>query len=222
MLLDIENVDWDAFVLGKSGRAVKLLYNKEAVQFCTSNLYSPFGVKSVTKDWSLYKEYFIDNSLNNSTSQSAVSFRDFIDKLDNKIQQLCKDNVDIFTTNKSTITDDFVYNPMLKENGNYPKLMKLQISRDKNGNFESVIFDENKNKIKLDESNIDSVLSRGKIYKCIIECSKIWAYNGRIGSIWNIVQLKFSDKYNNNKTETEIETETETKDNNVYNTIMID
>ena len=46
-LVNLETFDWNALKLAKSGRAVKLFYNKEPFQICTSSLYTPFGVKSV-------------------------------------------------------------------------------------------------------------------------------------------------------------------------------
>ncbi|NBP01635.1 MAG: hypothetical protein EBU90_16170 [Proteobacteria bacterium] len=190
-MIDIDNVEWDKFVLAKSGRAVKLLYNKEPVQFCTSSLYSPFGVKSLDKDWSTFTEYNIDCSLNNAQTGNAASFKEYIDKLDKKLQELAQQQSDIFTKSNG---GDFVYSPILRENGTYPRLMKLQMTRDKNGNFTSVVFDESKNKIMIDESNINDILSKGKVFKCIIECAKIWSFNGKVGSIWNIVQLKLSER----------------------------
>ena len=196
-MIDIENVDWDKFVLAKSGRAVKLLYGKEPVQFCTSSLYTPFGVKSVDKDWSTFTEYNIDCSVNNAQTGNAVTFKEFVDKLDNKIQELARQQNDIFTKGNG---GDFVYSPVLRENGTYPRLMKLQMTRDRNGNFTSVVFDENKNKIMIDESNINDILSKGKVFKCIVECAKVWCFNGKIGSIWNIVQLKFSERTLNKNT----------------------
>lgn len=192
-MIDLKTVDSNAFKLGKSGRAIKLLYDKNPVQLCTSTLYSPFGVKPTIKEWSNFTEYNLDCSLNQSNSENSVSFRELIEKLDNIIINLVKENVGLFNL-KNASDNDFVYSPILKENGNYPKLMKLNLSRDKNGNFESFIFDVKKEKILLNENNIQDVLSKGKVFKAIIECVKVWYYNGKVGTIWKVVQLKFSDK----------------------------
>lgn len=209
-MLDLEKVDWENFKLAKSGRNIKLLYNKEPLQFCTSSLYSPFGVKSNIKDWNIFTEYVLDCSLNQSQQENNIVFKEFLSKLDEKIQELCKENVELFKSAKN-FDENYSYTPLLRENGNYAKLLKLQLQRDKNGNFQSFVFDCNKEKIKLSESNIEEVLCRGKVFKCIIECTKLWYYNGKIGSTWNIVQLKFNEKKvidNNNN-------------NNVYNNLMI-
>lgn len=207
-MIDIENIDWDKFVLAKSGRAIKLLYDKESVQFCTSSLYTPFGVKSVEKDWSTFSEYSIDCSLNSAQSVTANSFKAVLQMLDEKIKELVDKQPGIFNKGND---QNFVYSPMLRENGTYPKLIKLQITRDKNGNFTSVIFDENKNKMVINESNIAEALSKGKVFKCIIECAKVWCFNDKVGTIWNIVQLKFSEK-----------TLRPSLQSNPYTTLMID
>ena len=61
-MLDSKTIDDSLFKLAKSGRAIKLVYNKEPVQICTSTLYSPFGVKPIIKEWSNFTEYNIDCS----------------------------------------------------------------------------------------------------------------------------------------------------------------
>lgn len=189
-MIDTKQVAWESFKLGKSGRNVKLLYGKEPVKFCTSTLYTPFGVKSINKDWSNFTEYSVDCSLNNAQSESATSFRTFLETLDMKIKELVEQNQDMFNSKES----DFSYTNILRENGSYPKLMKLQFVRDKNGNFTSFIFDDKKNKLPVDESTLSQLVSKGQNFKCIIECSKVWFYNGKVGTIWNIVQLKLSEK----------------------------
>ena len=212
-MLNIENIVWEQFRLAKSGRMIKLLYNKEPVQLCTSTLYTPFGVKSINKTWSNFTEYYIDCSLNQANTDVANKFKDFIEKMDNKIFELVKENPEMFNTQKDTVVvDNLSYNSILRTNRDYPKLMKLQLQRDKNGNFESFIFNEKKEKIKVGEDNIEELLRKGKIFKCIIECSKVWCYNDKVGSIWNIVQLKFSENKNR---------QNDTSMENVYNTLMI-
>ena len=162
----------------------------------------------------------MDCFLNNSTSDISITFRESIEKLDEIIKNLVKTNLPLFNSKNESANENFIYSPILRENGNFPKLMRLQLSRDRNGNFESIVFDENKKKIKIEEHNINTVLSKGKNFKTIIECVKVWYYNGKVGSIWNIVQLKFSEKL---KIENEGNSNFETTTiNPVYNQLMID
>jgi hypothetical protein len=218
-VIDLQNLEIEKLKLGKSGRAVKLMYNKEPVQICTSTLYCPFGVKFVAKEWSNFTEYYIDCFLNNSKSDISVNFKKSIEHFDELIQKLVKENITLFNSKTETANEQFLYSPILRENGNYPKLMRLQLTRDKNGNFESFLFDENKQKISLKESNIENVLCKGKVCKTIIECVKVWYYNGKVGSIWKIVQLKFSEKSIDQGEPNEIDTDA--KMNSVYTQLMI-
>lgn len=197
MLLDnknFETFDSSKLRLAKSGRTIKILYEKEPLQICTSTLYSPFGVKSVSKEWLNFNEYNIDCCINLSNSESSNVFKEFIEKFDKKLEELFLQNLTMFPNSDKMDLTNVTYSPFYKENGNYPKLFKLQFSRDKNGNFESFVFNHAKDKIKICEDNIETYLKRGTPFKCIIECSKVWLYNGKIGSIWNINQLKISEK----------------------------
>jgi hypothetical protein len=210
-MINIENIDWEKLKLVKSGRAVKLMYDKKPLSFCTSTLYSPFGVKSFMKEWASFSEYSIDCSLNQSSSETAVSFKTFLEELDKRITTLAQENLDIFSNPKSSVVpSSFEYQPIMRENGSYPKLIRLQLNRDKNGNFSSLVFDENKNSVKIDEGNISDVLNKGKAFKAIIECSKVWLYNGKVGSIWNVDQLRIAAN-----------TKAKMESKNVYNEMLI-
>jgi len=221
-MIDLQNFNEDDIKLGKSGRAIRLLYNKEPLQICTSTLYSPFGIKSVNKEWSNFTEYNLDCSMNQSSSETSTVFKNFIDKLDVIIQQLVKENLVLFNNKNETANENFAYTSILRENGSYPKLMKLQFTRDKQGNFESFIFDEQKEKIPINENNIDNVIAKGKIFKTIIECVKVWYYNGKVGSIWKVVQLKFCERERMKMIDDNDGDCTEEKDiPNIYNQLMI-
>ena len=211
-VVDLNNFDISKLKLGKSGRAIRLFYEKEPLQICTSTMYIPFGVKSLVKEWSNYSEFYMDCFLNNSKSDISVNFKESLDKLDLTINDLVKNDINLFDTKVERAKQDFQYSPILRENGTYPKLMKLQLTRDKNGNFESYIFNQDKTKVVINENNIEAVLSKGKSFKAIIECVKVWYYNGKVGTIWKIVQLKFSEKT----------VETNDEKENVYNSLMID
>jgi hypothetical protein len=191
-VLKLSEIDFEKLQLGKSGRTAKLIYEKESFQMHTIKLYTPFGVKSVNKEWSPMTEYYIDCSLNQSDSELTVEFRNQVESLDETIKKLVFDNTELF---RGQTTDSAVYNPILRENGTYPKLIRLQLPRDKNGNFTFFAFDEKKEKIKITEANIENVLSRGSVFRGIIECQKVWLYNGKIGSIWNLVQLKMCKEF---------------------------
>lgn len=215
-MINIDTIDWEKLKLVKSGRAVKLMYDKKPLSFCTSTLYTPFGVKSFMKEWATFSEYSIDCSLNQSSSESAVTFKNFLEELDRRVTSMVEENLEIFNNPKSNVVvpSSVDYQPIMRGNGNYPKLIRMQLNRDKNGNFTSFVFDENKNSIKIDEENVTDVLVKGKAFKAIIECSKVWLYNGKVGTVWNIDQLRFADQSNTKAKPAFV-------DQSMYNELMI-
>lgn len=196
--INLSELNLDNLKLGKSGKTVKLLYNNEPVQITTGKMYSPFGVKMYNNDYSSFTNCHVDCSLNQSESEISVNHREQLEGLDNKIVELIKEHVHLFSSKDININFDdnssSFYSPILRENKTYPKLMKISLPRDKNGNFDFVIFDENKEKIQIDDSSISEVLCKGLLFRGIIECGKIWYYNGKFGSQWNLIQMKFDKK----------------------------
>lgn len=219
--INLLDLDVSKLKLAKSGRSIKIIYDKEPLQIVTGKLYTPFGVKIVSNNYSAFSTCYIDCSLNQSTSETSIKYRELLETLDNKIIDLIKDSLHLFNTgNLNFEPEDIanIYSPMLRNNKTFPKLMKLMLSRDSKGNFESVIFDENKDKIIINEKSLEDVLCKGKIFKTIIECNKIWYYNGRFGTTWNIKQLKFVNNIPIDENTTDNNTNT---NNNIYQNIMI-
>ena len=194
--VNLFDLDLNKLKIAKSGRAIKVIYDKEPLQLVTGKLYTPFGVKIVQNSYSQFSTCYLDCSLNQSKSEASVKYRESLEALDRKIIELIQESLHLFNTGNMTFTAEDIpniYSPILRENKTYPKLMKISLPRDTKGNFECVIFDENKNKVPVNENNLEEVLSKGKIFKCILECGKIWYYNGRFGTTWNVKQLKFME-----------------------------
>lgn len=199
MSQNLNNLDVSNIFIAKSGRSVKLLTkNAEGklvpVQITTSKMYTPFGVKIDSNQYSSFTNCSVSCSLDKSTT---IVQKNKIEELEKKIVSLIKDSMDLFPKETQSITfddTDSFYCPLLRGNSSYPKLMKLSLPRDKNGNFDFFVFGENKEKIPITDSNIEDVLFKGACFRGIIECSKLWYYNGRIGSTWNVVQLRLEKK----------------------------
>ena len=192
--INLFDLDLTKLKVAKSGRLVKLMYEKEPLQLVTGKMYAPFGVKVNQNSYSPFTTCHLDCSLNQSASEVSVKYRQALEALDLKVIELLKDSIHLFNTGNLAFTEDDIpniYSPMLRENKTYPKLMKITLPRDSKGNFECVIFDESKEKVALNDNTIEDVLCKGKIFKGIIECGKIWYYNGRFGTTWNLKQLKF-------------------------------
>lgn len=215
--VNIFDLDMSKLKIAKSGRMIKVLYDKEPLQLVTNKLYTPFGVKVNQNSYSQFSTCHLDCSLNQSKSEVSIKYKESLENLDKKIIELIQDNLHIFNTGGQSFQPDdipSIYSPILRENKTYPKLMKITLPRDSKGNFECVIFNENKEKIAIDENNIEEVLCKGKIFKSIIECGKVWYYNGRFGTTWNLKQLKFIDNIPIDKSENNDRSQ-------VYQNIMI-
>lgn len=192
--MNFQQIDLQKLSLVKYGRAIKLVISEEdgnliPFQLHTSKMYIPFGANSFTNKFNNSENYHIDCSLNQSKHPISVKFNEFVNNLDSRILELVNENLNLF--NSQYTFEETDYTPLLKPNGTYPELMKISLPRDKYDNFDFVVFNENVEKIPLDESNVKEVFCKGKLFKGIIECSKIWVYNGRCGSSWQLVQLKF-------------------------------
>lgn len=225
--INILDLDLSKLDLGKSGRTVKLLYNKQPLQLVTSKVYCPFGVKVNNNDYSNFTNCHIDCSLSHMMSQHSINVATALEKFDNKIVELIKTKQNLFKdvtdVNLSMDVSEY-YSPFFRPNKNYPKLMKISLPRDKNGNFDFVLFDENKNKVPVDDTNLEEVLTKGVSFKGIIECSKLWYYKGKFGTTWNLVQLRFSPKNSQKDQEPEEQEDTKfnTKAPNYSQNMMLD
>lgn len=190
--VNLNSLDLSQLKIAKAGKFVKLIYNKEPLQLVTGKMYTPFGVKVNPNNYSAFNTCHLDCSLNQSSSDISIAYRNSIEELDRRILELISENVDLFNTGNTDINfDENIYSPVLRENKTYPKLMKISLPRDNKGNFDFVIFKSESEKVPLNDTNILDVLCKGKIFKGIIECGKVWYYNGRFGTTWNLKQMRF-------------------------------
>lgn len=181
--MKIDNVVFDNIKLGKAGRSTKLLYvndgSKGNLKVSTPKLILKF-LNSTTKEWANFTEFSMDCSIHDIEDEnSLLEFSNNINKR-------------IIEENRSTYEDQ-AYFSMIKENKNYPKMIKLVFPRDSNGNFETVVFDKEKNKVMITEDNIEDIFKRNLTMKCIIECVKVWNVNSKYGLIWNVTQILCGD-----------------------------
>ena len=184
----IEDVVLDQLKIAKAGRTVTLRYNDLPFQLATCKVYSPFGVSGNTSDYSPFTNWTIGCSV----SQAGDTYESNIAKLDTKLIEIIKEQRNSFNPRSMEEIDldgDF-YTPILRANKTWPKLMKLSLPRDSKGNLLTVIFDKNTQKVPITDKNIEQILKKGTNFKAIIEFSKFWIYNKKIGSTWNLLQMK--------------------------------
>lgn len=166
----LSEINYKLLNVAKSGKTKKILYDNTPLQILTDSIYTPFGCKSFTNQYSKFIDWRLDVSMVESVNE------DVYDTLQEKVKGLLNDNENVFSA-------------ILRENRSYPRLMTLKLPRDYKGNILSVFFDENGKKIQLNDNNVEDLLVRGKRYKVIIEC-KVWIYNGKTGLTWNIIQVR--------------------------------
>lgn len=189
VIQNLQELVFDQFNLAKVSRNVRLIHNKQNININTHVLYMPFNLSKYKKQWSNFEEYSVDCYVQDVACSEKLS------QFDDYIFDLSKKNSQLFNVQN---LNDASYSPMYRENKTYPKLLKLYLPRDNNGNFTTQFFDDKSEKIIVDENNIETILSKKTMFKCIITCSKVWYYQNKIGSIWNIVQLKMVSNDNKN------------------------
>ena len=159
-----------------SGKRYKRLVIKDSneklenLQLTTGIVYLPFGVSNFTNKWSEFCDYSI-------SCYVEPEFETICDTIDNIIQE--------------NIAKDNKYYPALRVNKDYPKLFKINLPRDKNGNFDFVVFDsDGETKNQVTEDNIEQVFGKRNRFKCLIECTRVYEQNGSAGSVWSLLYCK--------------------------------
>ena len=216
---DLLKLNFDNLMLAKSGRVIKLIKDKQPLSLSTITLYLPFGVSKFKKQWSAFEEYSVDCYINDSNNNTEYVSK--LTEFNDHIFNLSKSNLQLFGLHSSA---EVTNSPFYRDNKNYPKLLKLQLPRDQNGNFTTQFFDENSERIVINEQNIETILHKKTLFKSIITCSKVWAYQNKIGSVWNIVQLKLVSlpKNNENNSDSEGGSESNLPNNSIYTQSLID
>lgn len=192
--VSILNLDLSKLQVAKSGRTIKLLYNKQPLQLITPKMFSPFGVKINNSDYSSFSNCHLDCSIDNNKTTESMLVDAAFSKFDERVIELLKENENLFKD--QDVVDSSSYQSTLKQNKTFPKLLKMSFPRDKNGNFDFVLFNVDKAKIPLNDSNIDEMIPKKTVFKGIIECSKIWNFKGRFGCTWNLIQMRLAPKNN--------------------------
>ena len=89
--------------------------------------------------------------------------------------------------------------PTDKETGEptdkWPPSFKFKVNR-RNGDITSNIFDENKNKMNVNDPEgedyvpVDSLLKKNSKVKMIMKCNGIWIASGKFGCTWSAEQMQ--------------------------------
>lgn len=189
VLVQLNDINFQNINLAKSGRSVKLIYDKQTLNMITPTLYMPFNLNKYQKQWSNYEDYSVDCYVDNSGDNESQDSIQKLNELNECIFDTVKTNLNLFNVPNN---EEISFSPFYRDNKTYPKLLKLNFPRDTNGNFITQFFDGNSNKIFVDETNIDTILTKKTSFKTIIGCSKVYVYQGKAGCSWDILQLKLN------------------------------
>lgn len=171
--MNFANLSIEGLNVFKSGKSFKLVDStKNPLTFVSCRLYLPFGTSSFRNDYSGMNDYSI-------SCYSDPDFSEFCTRLDGKISEAIQPYI------------HGELQPMLKQNKDYPKLLRLKLPRDSNGNFNFVVFDEKENKIKVTENNVYDVFCKKRAFKCVMQCDKISSWNDKVYVSWILTQARY-------------------------------
>ena len=74
------------------------------------------------------REKYADEVIDCSIKNGGEEFKTFLESLDEKLNDLAKENISLFDTKKENANANYTYHPLLKQNKDYPKLLKLMFS----------------------------------------------------------------------------------------------
>jgi hypothetical protein len=163
------------------GKIVNLSIENDPLKFSIGPMFLPFDIKFYPNKWTNIDDVSLDCSLN----KQAVDYNSLNEKmceLDNHLSNLITENSNF---------KDSVYTSFYKNNNpSYPKLCKLNFMRDKFGNFKTMIYDENRQKIEYNEKTLPEIMKRHTVFNVLITSNKIWnTQNKKCGIQFDIEQI---------------------------------
>ena len=188
-----KEIDFNKIHIGLDKKIAKLFYETEQglqelnIQF--PHMHLPFGIKENENknQWSNFKEYYLDSCIKDFSEKEK--FNNFLNTLNEVIIKQIND----FNNFKEPCTSANYYN-VQKSN----EIIKLNIMRNKEGDFNSYLFKYNPNKkhekVLLKEENIHDIIKKGIVFIPTVNCSKIYYYKENYGSVWNIIQMLIIEK----------------------------
>lgn len=118
----------------------------------------------------------IDNLVFNTALEKSIEYFN---------QKRTKDVLEAFFTRTVKYNKDKEGNII----NNYPPRIKTKLYKGEQGKYSVDVFDSNKQKVKMDIYNYDTVLPRGCDAVCLLECAGIWVVSGKFGVTWRPKQM---------------------------------
>lgn len=201
--LKLENIIFEKplnnFVINK-GIHVKLTYKIKSFKLNeifleTPVMEIPFGIKAYdTNDTKNINKFYVDLSFKGIETNSEIqSFFNKISDLDNFIINNAKINTKEWNLDFKKDNIENMYINQIRYNHNeknkFPPTFKLKISKNKFGNFNTILC---KNKIKF-KTNLEKYILPGCKVKIIMKCNGLWSINNKFGLTWRVKYIKIID-----------------------------
>lgn len=160
---------------GKRKKLVIDAVTNKPLTLKTGLMYTPFLPNSYENTWSNFATY----KLAVRVSNDFVGTCDYLDE-----------NI------KKNYDESTVFTNMLKRKDDFPPLLNLNLPRDSQGRFETVVFESDKvTKHLITEQNINELFCKGRKFYAEIECEKLWEFTSkndnqhRAGLSWILKQV---------------------------------
>lgn len=181
--IDHEKLEYHDPVNGKfGGKSLRVTYNGDKIILEISKCDLPFGVNEYESQYG--KKYSLDLSLNNCNSDFASFLRKFDDM---NMKKGFEKSFNWFSKDLDKDIIDQLYKKQLRENANYPPLIRAKIINNAIGPL-CTVFDSNKNIIDL-----KSVQKRSEV-SAVIELTGIYFVAKEFGVTWKLLQLMVHPK----------------------------
>lgn len=217
--LDLSKVTFSDVKTDNHGRKmVYVNMNSGKILVQTPKMYASNGIKRWRKKDAIdNKDDKFEMELSFYGEQNSTELREFHEKwkefdtlIKNKVVENCKEWLSMPKLDMNTL-ESVMYTPMVKvpkdKDGNelpYPSRIRAKIDRDfdVNGNpsgrflsnkkfkTEVLLFDENKERIDVNEENAESTVPKGSQVVCILELVYLSLSKTTISTKWKLVQGK--------------------------------
>jgi len=148
----------------------------------------------------------VDMNGHDESGSKMHKFHEKMVKMDEQILQDAIKNGMSWLKNKNITLDTAkaLYTPIVKiamdqetgePSGKWPPSFQFKVVR-RNGEILSKVFDENKNKLNVNDPEaddyvpIDSILKKNSKIKMIMKCNGIWIASGKFGCTWSAEQMQ--------------------------------
>ena len=142
-------------------------------------------------------------------TEGNLDMEEFVSKMsefDKKIKKDAKVNCKSWF-GKQTISDDVIddkYVPIVRHykdpntgefTGKFPAQMGFKVIQ-RNGNFDCKFYDDNKERINVDNSEVENyqeankLLSKGTTVRLLLKCNGLWFSSAGFGATWKAEQIK--------------------------------